>query len=110
MGSKFQFSIAYHPQTDGQSERLIQVLEDMLQSCVLEFIGRWECYLPLAEFAYNNSNQTSIKMIPFEALFGKGGQTYLCWIDLDEKRIVRSELVCKIKDNVKMICERLMAA
>ncbi|KAA3466360.1 Gag protease polyprotein [Gossypium australe] len=55
LGTKLSFSTAFHPQTDGQSERVIQILEDMLRCCVLEFQGSWEKYLPLLEFAYNNS-------------------------------------------------------
>jgi hypothetical protein len=60
MGTKLQFSIAYHPQIDRQSKRTIQTLEDMLRACVLDFNGSWARYLPLIEFAYNNSYQASI--------------------------------------------------
>ena len=60
MGTRLTMSIAFHPQTDGQSERTIQVLEDMLRACVLDHKGSWEEYFPLVEFAYNNSYQTSI--------------------------------------------------
>ena len=62
MGTKLNFSTAFHPQTDGQSERTIQILEDMLRGCMLDFKGSWEEYLPLAEFAYNNSFQSTIGM------------------------------------------------
>ena len=68
MGSKLRFSTAFHPQTDGQSERTIQTLEDMLRTCVLDLEGSWEDHLPLVEFAYNNSYHSSIKMAPFEVL------------------------------------------
>ena len=68
MGTKLNFSTAYHPQTDGQSERTIQTLEDMLRACVLDMEGDWERFLPLVEFAYNNSYQATIQMAPFEAL------------------------------------------
>ena len=61
-------SSAYHPQTDGQTERINQILEDMLRACVLAYPHKWDQYLPLAEFSYNNSYQESIKMAPFEAL------------------------------------------
>ncbi|KAA3484278.1 DNA/RNA polymerases superfamily protein [Gossypium australe] len=71
LGTRLNFSIAFHRQTDGQSERVIQVLEDMLRCCVLEFEGSWERYLPLVEFAYNNSYQLSIRMAPYEALYGR---------------------------------------
>ena len=55
LGTKLKFSIAFHLQTDGQSKRTIQILEDMLRSCVMEFKGNWDEHLPLAKFAYNNS-------------------------------------------------------
>ncbi|GKB36428.1 putative reverse transcriptase domain-containing protein [Tanacetum coccineum] len=63
-------STAYHPQTDGQSERTIQILEDMLRACVMDFGGSWDAHLPLIEFSYNNSYHKSIKCAPFEALYG----------------------------------------
>ncbi|KAK9145578.1 hypothetical protein Sjap_005481 [Stephania japonica] len=71
LGTTLNLSTAYHPQTDGQTERLILVLEDMLRACVLEFGGSWEKYIPLCEFSYNNSYQASIGMAPFEALYGR---------------------------------------
>ena len=70
LGTRLTFSTAYHPQIDGQSERTIQILEDMLRGCVLNFKGLWDRHLPLVEFAYNNSFQSSIGMAPFEALYG----------------------------------------
>ena len=69
LGTKLYFSTAFHPQTDGQSERTIQTLEDMLRARVMEFRGSWDTHLPLMEFAYNNSYQTSIGMAPYEALY-----------------------------------------
>ena len=70
MGTKLNLSTAYHPQTDGQSERTIQTLEDMLRACVIDFRGSWDSHLPLIEFSYNNSYHSSINMAPFEALYG----------------------------------------
>ena len=70
MGTKLRFGTTYHPQTDGQSKRTIQTLKDMLRACVLDFSGCWARYLPLIEFAYNNSYQASIGMAPYEALYG----------------------------------------
>ena len=70
LGTKLKFCTTFHPQTDGQSERLIQVLEDMLRGCVMEFSGSWDRYIPLMEFAYNNSFQSSIGMAPYKALYG----------------------------------------
>jgi IS30 family transposase len=71
LGSRLDFSTAYHPQTGGQTERTNQILEDMLRACALDFGGSWEEHLPLAEFSYNNSYQSSIQMAPFEALYGR---------------------------------------
>ena len=78
LGTKLNFSTAFHPQTDGQSERLIQVLEDMLRGCAMEFLGSWDRYIPLMEFAYNNSFQSSIGMAPYEALYGRKCRTSVC--------------------------------
>ena len=71
LGTKLQFSTAFHPQTDGQSERTIQTLEDMLRACALDFGGKWDRHLPLVEFTYNNSYQVTIGMPPYEALYGR---------------------------------------
>ncbi|XXG47566.1 hypothetical protein AAC387_Pa02g2193 [Persea americana] len=71
MGTRLQFSTMYHPQTDGQSERTLQTLEDMFCACVLDFKVQWDEYLPLHEFAYNNSYHSSIGMATFEALYVK---------------------------------------
>ncbi|GKV02736.1 hypothetical protein SLEP1_g15133 [Rubroshorea leprosula] len=71
LGTQLNFSMTFHPQTDGQSERTIQILEDMLRACVLDWKGSWDQHLSMAEFAYNNSYQSSIHMAPFEALYGQ---------------------------------------
>ncbi|GJZ89629.1 putative nucleotidyltransferase, ribonuclease H [Tanacetum coccineum] len=71
LGTQLNLSTAYHPQTDGQSERTIQTLEDMLRACVIDFGNGWDRHLPLVEFSYNNSYHTSIKAAPFEALYGR---------------------------------------
>jgi transposase InsO family protein len=71
MDTKLNFSSAYHPQTDGQTERNNQILEDMLRACALKYGKSWDKSLPYAEFSYNNSYQASIKMAPFEALYGR---------------------------------------
>jgi hypothetical protein len=77
MSTKLNFSIAYHPQTDGQTERTNQVLEDMLRACALQHGGSWDKSLPYAEFSYNNSYQASLKVSPFEALYGRKCRTPL---------------------------------
>ncbi|GJS03187.1 putative reverse transcriptase domain-containing protein [Tanacetum coccineum] len=71
LGNNLDMSTAYHPQTDGQSERTIQTLEDMLRACVVDFGNGWVRHLPLVEFSYNNSYHASIKAAPFEALYGR---------------------------------------
>ncbi|GKC08479.1 putative reverse transcriptase domain-containing protein [Tanacetum coccineum] len=71
LGTQLDMSTTYHPQTDGQSERTIQTLEDMLRACVLDFGKGWDKHLPLVEFSYNNSYHTSIKAAPFEVLYGR---------------------------------------
>jgi hypothetical protein len=76
MDTKLNFSSAYHPHTDGQTERTNRILEDMLRACALKHEGSWDKSLPYAEFAYNNSYQTSLKMAPFEALYGSVGHHY----------------------------------
>ena len=78
LGTRLDMSTAYHPQTDGQSERTIQTLEDMLRACLLDFGKSWEPHLPLVEFSYNNSYHASIKAAPFEALYGKKCRSPLC--------------------------------
>jgi len=110
LGTKLNFSTAFHPQTDGQSERIIQILEDMLRCCVLEFQGSWERYLPLVEFAYNNSYQTSLKMAPYEALYGRKCRTPLYWTELKENQIYGVDLIKETEEKVKIIRDCLKAA
>jgi len=93
MGTQLNLSTAYHPQTDGQSERTIQTLEDMLRSCALDFEGNWEEHLPLVEFAYNNSYHSSIGMAPYEALYGRKCRSPICWTEVGERQILGPELV-----------------
>jgi hypothetical protein len=81
LGTQLDFSTAYHPQTGGQTERTNQILEDMLRACALDFGGSWHEHLPLAEFSYNNSYQSSIKMAPFEALYGRKCISPVCWFE-----------------------------
>ena len=79
LGTRLNFSTAFQPQTDGQSERVIQIMEDMLRSCVIDYEGSWDRHIPLVEFVYNNSFQSSIGMTPYEALYGRKCRTPLCW-------------------------------
>ena len=85
MGTDLTFSTAYHPQTGGQTERVNQILEDMLRSCAIIYGKSWDECLPFAEFSYNNSYQASIEMSPFEALYGRGCRTPLNWSEFGER-------------------------
>ncbi|GJZ42851.1 putative reverse transcriptase domain-containing protein [Tanacetum coccineum] len=85
LGTNLDMSTAYHPQTDGQSERTIQTLEDMLRACVIDFGKGWVNHLPLVEFSYNNSYHASIKAAPFEALYGRKCRSPICWAEALEK-------------------------
>nr|GFC62609.1 putative reverse transcriptase domain-containing protein [Tanacetum cinerariifolium]GFC67212.1 putative reverse transcriptase domain-containing protein [Tanacetum cinerariifolium] len=77
-------STAYHPKTDGQSERTIQTLEDMLCAYAIDFGKGWVNHLPLVEFSYNNSYHASIKAAPFEALYGRKCRSPICWTEVGE--------------------------
>ncbi|KAA3486447.1 reverse transcriptase [Gossypium australe] len=103
LGTRLDFSTAFHPQSDGQSERVIQVLEDMLRGCVIDFRGSWEEYLPLAEFAYNNSYQASIRMAPYEALYGQRCRTPTCWTELGERRVLGLQIVAESEEKVEVV-------
>nr|GEY50140.1 putative reverse transcriptase domain-containing protein [Tanacetum cinerariifolium] len=83
-GTQLDMSTAYHPETDGQSERTIQTLEDMLRAYVIDFGKGWEKHLPLVEFSYNNSYHASIKAAPFEALYGRKYRSPVCWAEVGE--------------------------
>ncbi|GKV40242.1 hypothetical protein SLEP1_g47911 [Rubroshorea leprosula] len=110
LGTQLNFSTAFHPQTDGQSERTIQILENMLRACVLDWKGSWDQHLSMAEFAYNNSYQSSIRMAPFEALYGRRYRSPVCWMEVDKRSILGLELVQQSFEIVQLIKERLRAA
>ncbi|KAK2436721.1 hypothetical protein QL285_021693 [Trifolium repens] len=110
LGTKLRLSSAYHPQTDGQTERTNQSLEDLLRACVLDDRGSWDDVLPLIEFTYNNSFHTSIGMAPYEALYGRRYQTPLCWYQDGESMIVGPEMVQQTTDKVRKIRARMMVA
>ena len=110
LGTRVDLSTAFHPQTDGQSERTIQVLEDMLRACVLEFGGQWDQFLPLTEFAYNNSYHSSIQMAPFEALYGSSCRTPVGWFESTEPRSRGTDLIKEALEKVRVIQDRLRTA
>jgi hypothetical protein len=110
LGTDLRFSTAYHPQTDGQSERTIQTLEDMLRACVLDFGGSWEDHLALAEFAYNNSYHSSIQMAPHEALYGRRCRTPLCWDNVVDSGSVSTDIIEEANQKVRVIRQHLRTA
>ena len=110
MGTKLIRSSAYHLQTSGQTKQVNQILEDMLRACVISSKGSWEKWLPLAEFSYNNSCQASIKMAPFEALYGKKCRTPLNRIELRERRYFGIDFVTEAEEQVCIIQQHMKAA
>ena len=110
MGTKLQFSTAFHPQTDGQSERVIQVMEDMLHACMLDVKGNLSNHLSLVEFAYNNSYQASIGMAPYEALYGRPCRSPTCWLEAGESSLFGPEIVRETTEKIQLIRERLRTA
>ncbi|GJT74631.1 putative reverse transcriptase domain-containing protein [Tanacetum coccineum] len=103
-------STAYHPETDGQSERTIQTLEDMLRACVIDFRKGWDIHLPLIEFSYNNSYHTSIKAAPFEALYGRKCQSPICWAEVGDAQLTSPEIVRETTEKIIQIKHRLQAS
>ena len=103
LGTRLKFSTAFHPQTDGQSERTIQILEDMLRACILDFQGSWSKFLPLVEFAYNNSYQATIGMAPYEALYGRKCRSPIHWYEAGERKYLGPELVEQATEAIKKI-------
>nr|GFB08210.1 DNA/RNA polymerases superfamily protein [Tanacetum cinerariifolium] len=109
-GTRLKFSTSFHPQTEGQSERTIQTLEDMLRACALEWAGNWDEYLSLVEFAYNNSWHASIKAAPFELLYGRKCRVPICWNEVSERLIEGSELIEITNEKVAVAKEKLKEA
>jgi hypothetical protein len=101
------FSSAYHPQTDGQTERVNQILEDMLRACALQYGRSWDKSLPYAEFFYNNNYQESLKMAPFEMLYGQRCQTPLFWNETGERKVFRPDILQEAEKQVHMVRENL---
>ncbi|KAD3640698.1 hypothetical protein E3N88_29921 [Mikania micrantha] len=110
LGTKLLISTAYHPQTDGQSERTIQTLEDMLRACIIDFGGSWDDYLPLAEFSYNNSYHSSIGMPPYEMLYGRKCRTPVCWGEVGQRELANKKVVKVTNERIDQIRAHLKAA
>jgi hypothetical protein len=110
LGTRLEFSTAFHPQTDGQTERVNQILEDMLRACALDYGSSWDENLPYAEFSYNNSFQSSIKMSLFEVLYGRKCRTPLLWDGVGERQLFGPDLIKDAEEKVKLIHDRLKIA
>jgi hypothetical protein len=103
-------SSSYHPQTDGQTERVNQIVEDMLRASIMHFDKSWDKCLSLAEFSYNNSYQASLNMAPFEALCGRRCRTSLNWSEAEERMLFGPDLVKDTEEKVEVIRENLKLA
>ncbi|GJS48479.1 putative reverse transcriptase domain-containing protein [Tanacetum coccineum] len=110
LGTRLDMSTAYHPETDGQSERTIQTLEDMLRACVLDFGKGWDKHLPLVEFSYNNSYHTSIKAAPFEALYGRKCRSPICWAKVGDSQLTGPEIIHETTEKIVQIKSHIQAA
>nr|GEY54040.1 putative reverse transcriptase domain-containing protein [Tanacetum cinerariifolium] len=105
--TRLDMSTAYHPETNGQSERTIQTLEDMLRACVIDFGKGWVNHLPLVEFSYNNSYHPSIKAVPFEALYGRKCHSPICWTKVGEAQILGPELIQETTEQIIQIKQKM---
>jgi transposase InsO family protein len=101
------FSSAYHPQTDGQTERVNQILEEMLRACALQYGRSWDKSLPYAEFSYNNNYQQSLKMAPFEMLYGRWCRTLLFWSEARERKVFGPDILQEAENQVCMVRENM---
>ncbi|GJR54733.1 reverse transcriptase domain-containing protein [Tanacetum coccineum] len=110
LGTDLDVSTAYHPQTDGQSERTIQILEDMLCACVIDFKSSWDRHLPLVEFSYNNSYHASIKTAPYKALYGRKCKSFVCWSEIGDSQLTGPELIRETIEKIVQIKNRLLTA
>ncbi|GJS14424.1 putative reverse transcriptase domain-containing protein [Tanacetum coccineum] len=110
LGTQIDMSTVYHPETDGQSERTIQTLEDMLRACIINFGKGWEKHLPLVEFSYNNSYHASIKAAPFEALYGRKCRSLVCWAEVKDVQLTGPEIIHETTEKIVQIRQRLQAA
>ncbi|GKA36568.1 putative reverse transcriptase domain-containing protein [Tanacetum coccineum] len=108
LGTNLDISTAYHPQTDGQSERTIQTLEDMLRACVIDFGSSLDRHLPLVEFSYNNSYHVSIKAAPYEALYGRKCRSPVCWSEVGDSQLTGPEMIRKTTEKIVQIKNRLL--
>jgi hypothetical protein len=107
LDTQLRFSSAYHLQTDGQTETVNEILEDMLRACALQYARSWDKSLPYAEFSYNNSYQESLKMAPFEILYGHRCRTLLFWSETGECKVFEPNVLQEAEKQVHMVRENL---
>ena len=93
LNTALNFSTSFHPQTDGQTERVNQVLEDLLRMYVKDRPSKWEDYLHLVEFAYNNNYQTSARFSPFEILYGRKCNNPISWSNPVDRLVLGPKLL-----------------
>nr|GEZ74183.1 putative reverse transcriptase domain-containing protein [Tanacetum cinerariifolium] len=110
IGTQLDMSMAYHPETDGQSERTIQTLEDMLRAYVIDFRNGWERHLPLVEFSYNNSYHSSNKVAPFEALYGRKCRSPVCWVEVGDAQLTSPEHTHETTEKIVQINQTIQVA
>nr|GEX06799.1 putative reverse transcriptase domain-containing protein [Tanacetum cinerariifolium] len=110
LGTRLDMSTAYHPKMDGQSERTIQTLEDMLMACTIDFGGSWDRHFPLVEFSYNNSYHASIKAALFEALYGRKCRSHVFWSEVGDSQFTGSKLIRETNEKIVQIKNRLLTA
>nr|GFC44210.1 reverse transcriptase domain-containing protein [Tanacetum cinerariifolium] len=110
LGTRLDMSTTYHPETDRQSERTIQTLEDMLRAYVIDFGNGWERHLPLIEFLYNNNYHASIKATPFKALYFRKCRSPVCWAEVEDAQLTGPEIIQETTEKIIQIKQRLQAA
>jgi transposase InsO family protein len=110
LDTQLRFSSTYHPQTNGQTERVNHILEDMLRACALQYGRSWDKCLSFVEFSYNNNYQESLKMAPFDMLYGRRCRTLLFWSEAGERKVFGPDILQEVKKQVRMVREKLRVA
>jgi hypothetical protein len=110
LDTQLRFNFVYHPQNDGQTKRVNQILEDMLRACSLQYGRSWDKSLSYAEFSYNNSYQESLKIAPFEMLYGCRCRTPLFWSETGERKVFGPDILQEAEKKVRMVRENLRVA
>ena len=109
-GTRLEFNTAFHPQTDGQTEKVNQILEDMLRASAQDYGSSWDDNFPYVEFSYNNYYHASLKMAPFESLYERRCRTLLLWDEVGDRQLFGPDLIKESEQKVKLIRDRLKVA